>query len=167
MRSIWMILALLGGLILTSCAPQTRPGIYRGPEVTRVLVYKSSRMMYLMHNDGVLKAYPINLGFAPEGDKAREGDGKTPEGNYFIDRKNPNSEFHLSLGISYPDAHHRAAAREAGNQPGGDIFIHGGPNDPRDIGKPDWTAGCIAVTDQEIEEIFRMVKTGTLISIYP
>jgi murein L,D-transpeptidase YafK len=164
MRIFVAIFTLIGAFWLASCSA---PNVYTGPEVTRILVYKSSRMLYLMHGNAALKAYPINLGFAPEGDKAYEGDGKTPEGNYYIDRKNPNSDFHLSLGISYPDAHHRAAAREAGLAPGGDIFVHGGPTDPRYADTPDWTAGCMAVSDAEIEEIYWMVKVGTPISIYP
>jgi murein L,D-transpeptidase YafK len=164
MRAIWIILALLGGLVLTSCSQGRR---ITAPEITYVLVYKEARTLYLVHENQVVKSYPINLGFAPVGDKQREGDGKTPEGYYYIDRKNANSEFHLSLGISYPDTHHRATAREAGLEPGGDIFIHGGPNRPEDRNKPDWTAGCIAVSDREIEEIFSLVKVGTPIAIYP
>jgi murein L,D-transpeptidase YafK len=139
---------------------------YNGPEVTRVIVLKGERMMYLLHNKDVLKAYPIGLGFAPTGHKEFEGDGRTPEGDYLIDRRNPNSEFHLSIGISYPNEEDRANAREAGKSPGGDIFIHGRPAKYRKGGR-DWTAGCIAVTDRQIEEIYAMVKDGTPISIRP
>jgi len=83
--------------------------------------------MYLMHGDQVLKSYRIDLGFAPEGDKKFEGDGRTPEGEYIIDRRNPESRFYLSLGISYPSEEDIAEARALGRDPGGDIFIHGGP----------------------------------------
>jgi murein L,D-transpeptidase YafK len=164
MRAFLLILSLFGLFGLTSCSEFKT---YDGPEVTRVLIYKESRMMYLMHHETALASYPVNLGFAPVGDKEREGDGRTPEGDYIVDRKNPESEFHLSLGISYPDIHDVAAALEAGVSPGGDIFIHGGPADPRDRNRPDWTAGCIAVTDREIEDIYAMVKVGTPITIYP
>jgi murein L,D-transpeptidase YafK len=164
MRAILLVLSVIGLVSLASCS---KFRTYDGPEVTRVLVYKESRTMYLMNHETVLATHHINLGFAPEGDKEREGDGKTPEGSYIIDRKNPNSEFHLSLGINYPDGSDRAEAKEAGNSPGGDIFIHGGPTERRDRKKPDWTAGCIAVTDREIEDIYAMVNVGTPIEIYP
>ena len=120
--------------------------------------------MYLMHNDKVLKKYKFDLGFAPAGAKQIEGDGKTPEGTYIIDRVNPNSAFHLSLGISYPNAADRAEAKAMGKSPGGAIFIHGQPNRFKAKGD-DWTAGCIAVKNQEIEQIYAMVRTGTVISL--
>lgn len=153
--------------LLASCAGPGKFKRYDGPEVTRILVYKESRRMYLMHRDQPLRAFDIDLGFAPEGDKQIEGDGRTPEGDYIIDRRNPNSEFHLSLGISYPTERHVKAARELGRGAGGDIFIHGGPRPGRDRIGPDWTAGCIAVTNEEVEDIYAMVRTGTPISIYP
>lgn len=138
---------------------------YDGPEVTFIVVNKEARRMYLFHNDDVLRRYNIDLGFAPAGDKKIEGDGKTPEGQYFIDRRNPNSKFHLSLGISYPNAKDRAEARRLGKSPGGDIFIHGKPKPfARDT---DWTWGCIAVTNDEMEEIYAMVRNGTPIKINP
>jgi murein L,D-transpeptidase YafK len=154
-------------LCMTASACSSKFRSYDGPEVTRILVYKDSRRMYLMHGDAPLRAFDIDLGFAPEGDKAIEGDGKTPEGDYVIDRKNPDSAFHLSLGISYPAPHDVIAAKELGKGPGGDIFIHGGPRPGIDRQGPDWTAGCIAVTDEEVEEIYAMIRTGTPISIYP
>lgn len=139
---------------------------YNGPEVTRVQVQKGQRRMFLIHHDRVLKSYEIGLGFAPEGHKQFEGDGRTPEGTYLIDRRNPNSEFHLSVGISYPNAQDLAHARAEGKDPGGDIFIHGRPYKYRKGGR-DWTAGCIAVTDQEIEEVYAMVRNGTPILLLP
>ena len=108
----------------------------------------------------------IDLGFAPAGHKQVEGDGKTPEGTYLIDRRNPNSDFHLSIGISYPNARDIARAMAAGQDPGGDIFIHGQPNKSRGEG-PDWTAGCISVTNREMEDIYAMVTDGTPITIRP
>lgn len=122
--------------------------------------------MYLLHHEQTLKVYDIGLGFAPVGHKQFEGDGKTPEGTYLIDRRNPNSEFHLSLGINYPGDPDRRSAREAGLNPGGDIFIHGRPKKYRKGGR-DWTAGCIAVTDREMEDIYAMVRDFTPITITP
>ncbi len=139
---------------------------YDGPEVTRVVVMKSDRKLYLFNNDIMLKSYDIDLGFAPEGHKIEEGDGRTPEGRYVIDRKNPNSAFHLSVGISYPNEEDRARAEEAGVSPGGDIFIHGGRR-WGDRRGPDWTAGCISVSNREIREIYSMVNVGTVIDLLP
>ena len=149
---------------LAGCAPKFRR--YDGPEVTRIVVQKSVRRMHLLHNDTVLKSYAIDLGFEPRGDKYFEGDGRTPEGSYYIDRKNPESEFYLSLGISYPNERDIAEAAALGKEPGGDIFIHGasGKAGPRGT---DWTYGCIAVTNKEISEIYSMVREGTQIDIHP
>ena len=138
---------------------------YNGPEVTGVVVQKSDRKMYLLHHNTVLESYKFDLGFNPQGDKKVKGDGRTPEGTYLIDRRNPRSDYHLSVGISYPNAQDVAEARALGMDPGGDIFIHGDPNDYRPKGR-DWTAGCIAVKNKEIEQIYAMVRIGTPISIY-
>lgn len=159
--------AMLGGLVafLSGCASKFR--CYNGPEVTRLRIYKEQRLLVLDGADRVLQTYPIGLGFAPEGHKQFEGDGRTPEGSYIIDRRNPNSLFHLSIGISYPNEADIAFAQAKGQSPGGDIFIHGGPRrgiDPMD--KRDWTAGCISVTDREIEKVYAMVRDGTPIDIY-
>jgi len=135
---------------------------YSGPKVTSIILNKGERRMFLMHNEQVLKQYRFELGFAPVGDKQVEGDGKTPEGVYTIDRRNPNSSYHLSLGISYPDASDVAEAKALGESPGGEIFIHGQPNLVRAKG-PDWTAGCIAIKNREIEEMYAMVDNGTVI----
>ena len=145
---------LLGGLaaLLSGCASKFRS--YNGPEVTRLRMYKAQRLLVLDGTDDVLRTYPIGLGFAPEGHKQFEGDGRTPEGSYVIDRRNPDSLFHLSIGISYPNEADIAFAEAQGRSPGKDIFIHGGPRrgiDPVNV--RDWTAGCISVTDRQIEEI--------------
>jgi murein L,D-transpeptidase YafK len=137
---------------------------YAGPAVTRIQVFKEQRTMQLLHNTGLLRQYSFDLGFAPTGHKAQEGDGRTPEGAYRIDRRNPNSRFHLSLGLSYPNLADVAYARENGLDPGGDIFIHGTPT--KWLGQPDWTWGCIAVKNEEMDEIYAMVQTGTQIFIY-
>jgi murein L,D-transpeptidase YafK len=164
----FMALALVLGV--AACSP-SKFKTYNGPQVTRIAVFKDDRVMKLYHHDEVLKTYRIDLGFTPAGHKQIEGDGRTPEGRYLIDRRNPNSQFHLSLGISYPNPEDIQRAREMNKSPGGDIFIHGetrrgfmglfgGTND-------DWTAGCIAVTNTEMERIYAMVQTGTVIDIYP
>lgn len=151
--------------VLSGCANKFRS--YTGPQVTRLRLYKSERVLILDGAGGPLRTYPVGLGFAPAGHKQIEGDGKTPEGSYFIDRRNPESMFHLSIGISYPNAADREFAAAQGKSPGGDIFIHGGPRrgiDP--MNKQDWTAGCISVTNRQIEEIYAMVRDGTPIDIY-
>ncbi len=165
MQSLLRIIAILAvAFSLNACSKFKR---YNGPEVTRVVVQKSERNMYLMHNDEVLKAYKIDLGWSPVGPKQFREDGKTPEGRYFIDRRNPNSEYHLSLGINYPNEQDLAYARKMGKNPGGDIFIHGGPKLWRDRNKTDWTWGCISVTDKEMEDIYAMVQDGTPVDIFP
>jgi len=154
-----MVGAALG---VAGCA--TKVPEYVGPEVTRIQVFKGQRLMQLLNNNTLIRAYNFELGFAPTGHKTQEGDGRTPEGAYLINRKNPNSEYHLSLGISYPDTNDVAQARARGVSPGGDIFIHGTPS--RLVGQPDWTWGCIAVQNAEIDEMYAMVQTGTKIFIY-
>ena len=161
-----LIASALSAGALAGCSNGTRPYYYTGPEVTSIVVNKSARRMYLMHNEEILKDYDVELGFAPVGDKKVRGDGKTPEGTYLIDRRNPRSSFYLSLGISYPNAQDRAEAAALGQDPGGDIFIHGQPNLVRAKG-PDWTAGCISVKDKEMRDVYSMVAIGTLITIRP
>ena len=159
---------ILGGtaLVALGACSTSKFKRYNGPEVTYVVVNKSDRRMFLMHHDRVLKDYRIMLGFAPVGHKYFEGDGRTPEGVYSIDRRNPNSKFHLSLGISYPNEQDRMLAESLGKSPGGDIFIHG-QKDPTKKDKDDWTWGCIAVNNKEIERIYAMVNDGTPIAINP
>ena len=130
-----------------------------------VVVFKGSRRLVLYREGTPIRSFNIGLGWEPTGQKQFEGDGRTPEGSYYINRRNPNSAFHLSLGISYPDPNQVAAAAADGRDPGGDIFIHGGLGQRRQKG--DWTAGCIAVTDRQIEAIWRMVPDGALVVIQP
>ncbi len=136
-----------------------------------IIIEKSKREMTLLRDGAAVQTYRIALGFAPAGDKEREGDGKTPEGRYRINFKNPNSQFHLSLKISYPDADDRAAAKARGDDPGGDIFIHGTPGMRgaylAHARIRDWTHGCIAVTESEIEEIWRLVPVGAAVEVRP
>lgn len=158
-----VLLLIVIGFGIAACGQKPKP--YTGPDVTQVQVHKADRKMYLLHDSEVLAEYDISLGFAPVGHKQFEGDGKTPEGAYFISHRNPKSYYHLSLGISYPNDADRAFAAENNKPAGGDIFIHGGP--PRKVSVRDWTAGCIAVTDRQIETIYAMVKPGTPIFIMP
>ena len=160
LRIILVTVLLVG---LTACSSKFKS--YYGPEVTQVQIYKAQRVMYLLNGSKVLKSYRIGLGGQPVGDKQFEGDQKTPEGAYVITHRNPNSEYHLSVGISYPNDADRAFAAAAGLPQGGDIFIHGGPNGR--VSTNDWTYGCIAVTDREMERIYAMVKPGTTIHIFP
>lgn len=137
----------------------------------RVEVSKAARRLELWRGPRLLAAYRVALGFAPTGRKEREGDGRTPEGCYAIDARNPKSSFHLSLRVSYPDANDKARAASLGVPPGGDIYIHGKPNGWRKyfVGHPrrDWTTGCIAVTDRQMREIWSLVPTGARVVIRP
>jgi len=136
-----------------------------------IVVEKSKRRLVLYSQDKILKEYRVSLGPNPEGAKTQMGDGKTPEGKYTIDYKNPKSAYHLSLRISYPNAEDQKRAQELGVNPGGLIMIHGLPNQLGWIGKlqqyKDWTQGCIAVTNAEIEEIWNLVPVGTAVEIKP
>ena len=134
-----------------------------------VEVDKSDRELRLLRGGEVIRRYQVSLGFAPDGDKEREGDGKTPEGLYTIDYRNPKSSFHLSLHISYPNATDRQEAEAVGDDPGGAIFIHGGPRGVPDAlwRGHDWTLGCVSVTDDEMTEIWSLVPDGTPIEIKP
>lgn len=140
-------------------------------QADKVLVLKSERRLTLLRDGKPLKSYRVALGWGPVGHKEREGDGKTPEGTYAIDSRNASSAFHKGLHISYPNAQDRAAAAKLGVSPGGDIMIHGMKNGLGWIGNLhrliDWTNGCIAVTDQEITEIWRAVPNDTPIEIRP
>lgn len=137
----------------------------------RVVVLKSERMLQLMSQGKIIKTYKVALGGNPVGPKTRQGDHKTPEGLYMLDSRNAHSQFHKSLHISYPNARDRAAARAKGVGPGGDVFVHGLPNGYGFVGAShrlkDWTDGCIAVTNDEIEEIWNAVPDGTPIEIRP
>jgi len=139
--------------------------------VDKVQVKKADRKMYLIKNNEIYREYNISLGDNPVGHKQQQGDERTPEGKYTIDYRNPKSAYHLSLHINYPNEKDRASARKRKVNPGGDIFIHGSPNGFSAFGvafkRTDWTDGCIAVTNTEIEEIWKLVKNGTPIEIFP
>ena len=133
--------------------------------VDLIVVWKSKRRLTLFKNQKPLKSYFIRLGFDPIGPKRKEGDGRTPEGSYRITHKNPSSAFHKSLGISYPNENDKLLAKQYGVSPGKDIFIHGGPKNLFTHIFFDWTEGCIAVTDSEIDEIYNAVLINTPIYI--
>lgn len=166
--------AFLMTLLICSCQPEQKqqPSEIKA-DIDNILVEKNNRKMYLRHGENVVKEYKISLGRQPVGAKVKSGDNKTPEGTYYIVNHNPHSKFHLSLKISYPNQEQIRAAKEGNYSAGGDIMIHGFPNAAPNFifnirhKTSDWTAGCIAVTDDEIEEIYKLVKDGTPITINP
>lgn len=142
-----------------------------GKKIDKIVVRKSERIMEVYSGEQIIKSYRISLGGNPTGDKEYEGDKKTPEGRYVINDKNPNSAYHKNLGISYPDPADIEEARRRNRSAGGDIKIHGIRNGFGFIGKfqrmLDWTAGCIAVTNEEIDELYDRVDIGTPVIIKP
>ena len=150
--------------IIAFCSCHADDTLAAGSHIDSIAVYKGKRKMEVYYKKKLLKTYTISLGRQPKGHKQYEGDMRTPEGLYFIQDRNPNSTCHKNLGISYPNAEDKQAAAKLGKPPGGDIKIHGFPN-----GQPyfstihtfkDWTYGCIAVTDEEIDELFEHVLIG-------
>jgi murein L,D-transpeptidase YafK len=139
--------------------------------VDLVLVEKAAHRLSLLSGGTAVRTYSIALGSEPVGPKIREGDDRTPEGSYVVDGRNYHSAYHLALHLSYPNAVDRARAAALGVEPGGDIMIHGLPNGFGWLGpthrEHDWTRGCIAVTDSEIEEIASLVPDGTPVEIRP
>ena len=160
----------IGGVALVILQRNPLP-LPTGARADKVLVEKSARRLSLISSGKVIKSYRIALGRSPVGKKEREGDKKTPEGIYTIDHHNDRSGFHKALHVSYPSAEQRAKAAKSGIDPGGDIMIHGLRNRFGWIGSAhrmrDWTAGCIAVTNPEIDEIFDAVPDGTVVEIVP
>jgi len=170
MRATLRTSSFLGFLILVipcHAAERLRPAA----RADHVIVIKSARTLTLMDHGKVVKEYKVSLGGAPVGAKTRQGDHKTLEGSYLLDRRNEHSQFYRSIHISYPNAQDRARAQKLKALPGGDIMIHGLPNGYGWLGKShvadDWTDGCIAVTNEEMDEIWRAVADGTPIEIRP
>jgi murein L,D-transpeptidase YafK len=169
-RSLRVHVAAAFGLLslLAGCA-----GPPERVSVDRVVVDKSERRMRLMQDGNVVREYRVALGDAPLGHKFREGDERTPEGEYLLDWRNPRSSYYKAIHVSYPNESDRIAARALGYQPGGMIMIHGKPNyisSPAvlaEYDRRDWTDGCIAVTNEEMDEIWALVKDGTPILILP
>ena len=150
------------------------PGLVQAgefPLADLVVIEKGERKLHLLQDGKIFKTFRIALGIRPVGDKEKEGDFKTPEGRYILDAKNPNSEFFLSIHISYPDAHDRREAAEQGVDPGGAIMIHGQPNIPTRsetyYRTQDWTNGCIAVSNSDMIDIWLMTGDNTPIEIRP
>ncbi|MEM1133838.1 MAG: L,D-transpeptidase family protein [Pseudomonadota bacterium] len=172
-----VLLLLVPTMALAACQtahsnPQIMGGaaaIAKGLTADTIMVDKSDRVLDLYADGKVIARYTgIRFGDDPVGHKRFQGDERTPEGRYTIDRRNPNSIAHLSLGISYPNAADRAYAEERGQSPGGDIFIHGQMNGWEGPALPyDWTDGCIAVTNSEMDELWQLVPVGTEIIIQP
>jgi murein L,D-transpeptidase YafK len=152
----------LSGLLMASMRPE---------KADRVVIIKSQRQMELRSHGKVLKTYKVSLGRNPIGPKTRQGDLRTPEGLYVIDGRYPQNEYYKALHISYPNSADRARAGKLGVAPGGDILIHGLPIARNSTEKADpsqnWTKGCVAVSDKEIEEIYEMVPDGTVVEIRP
>lgn len=143
--------------------------------VTTIEVFKQQRQLKLKHHDQIIRSYPIRLGFNPIGHKQFEGDGKTPEGTYTIDWRNRQSAYYKSLHISYPNPNDLAYAKQRQKSAGGDVMIHGTVPTPATafpasstyMPRKDWTLGCIAVTNADMDEIWQLVKNGTQIIIHP
>ncbi len=171
LRAAVLAALIMGGVIVWHrYAPPPMPPLSPLTEpIDRIEIDKSNRRLTVFREGEALRSYPIGLGRAPEGAKAEQGDGRTPEGTFRIDRRNPNSKYHLSLGLDYPQPEHVARARARGVSAGGDIFIHGQPNAVKGrLTLPgDWTAGCIAVSDAIIEELWRITPIGTKVIIRP
>ncbi len=139
--------------------------------IDRIMVFKSDKRMEVCSGDQLLKTYSISIGKNSKGDKEYEGDKRTPEGTYIINDKNPNSGYHKNLGISYPNESDKKEAKQNGVSPGGEIKIHGIRDGLGFIGKfhrfMNWTAGCIALTNDEVDELYQHVPLGTPITISP
>jgi murein L,D-transpeptidase YafK len=161
---------LIATLILALCLSVTASAA-DFPLADKVLVEKGKRQLHLLKNGVPFRTFKIALGLAPEGDKEREGDQKTPEGIYLLDARNPESDYFLSIHISYPNAADRAEARKLGVNPGSAIMIHGQPNNPTFsqafYAREDWTNGCIAVSNSDMIDIWLMTPDSVPIEIVP
>ena len=162
----WTALFSLAALSLQVPVTMARP-LPASATADKVLVLKAKRKLLLLNGGKVLKVYRVSLGGHPIGRKIREGDRKTPEGEYVLDWHNAKSDYYKSIHISYPNSEDTSHASKLGVPPGGDLFIHGQPNDYQGPGKKmgDWTDGCIAVSNAEMDEIWRAVPDGTPIEI--
>lgn len=161
-----MIVALALAIVLAVDVPSTPK-----PKIDQVVVSKHERTLSLLSQGKVVRTYKVSLGTVPVGPKQQEGDHKTPEGHYILDRRNAKSKFYKAIHISYPNEDDRRLAAQRGASSGGDIMLHGLPNGFGWLGalhlSMDWTDGCIAVTDQEMDEIWELVPDGTPIEIKP
>lgn len=172
MRTIAFLALLLIGCTSTASASQLPSGEAAGPtSIDELVVYKHAHTLIAYHGSVLVRKFRVALGRGGLAPKSREGDRRVPEGQYVIAGRNPNSAYHLALRISYPTPEQVEAAAARGVKPGGDIMIHGLPNGFAWVGKRhtarDWTEGCVAVTDREIEWLWRNVPDGTPILIMP
>ena len=170
MRKIFQFLIILILLFVTYYFfPE--PKLPENSTIDLIKIYKSKHELLAFEKGKLLKTYSIAIGSAPVGPKQFEGDKKTPEGTYFINDKNPNSGWYKNLGISYPNKNDRKCAYKLGKSPGGAIKIHGIQKKLRFIGKlhrwSDWTLGCIAVTNTEMDELYYATKIGARVEIHP
>lgn len=158
-------------LAIFICMGQAEDRLPGSAHADKVLVLKKEHALELLDHGKVLKKYEVALGSDPVGPKTQRGDHKTPEGLYILDHRNEHSQFYRSIHLSYPNSTARARAQKLGVAPGGDIVIHGLPNGYGWIGSghraKDWTDGCVAVTNEEMDEIWRIVSDGTPIEITP
>ncbi len=165
------IRAFTGLCVAVLCAISVGQSAGTPLHADRVVVLKKERRLQLLNGGKIIKSYKVALGGNPVGPKTRQGDHKTPEGMYILDSRNAHSQFYKSIHISYPNVRDRAAARDSHVSPGGDVFVHGLPNGYKWVGAAhrlkDWTDGCIAVTDEEMDEIWSGVPDGTPIEIHP
>ena len=156
-------------MVFGGCALLLTQPVYaeaKSAMVDAIQVIKSQRRLDLLGGGSVLKSYDVRLGNQPVGAKRFEGDGRTPEGQYIIDRRIPNSSFYLSLGVNYPSRSDLAYARRHGKSPGGNICLHGQPNGHKGVKADDWTIGCVALANDDMEEIYKYVPIGTQIRIF-
>ena len=160
---------LLGLLLSVAAADDVVPSNHE--QADSVLVVKSERKLYLLQAGRVLRTFDVALGLVPSGPKQREGDFRTPEGKYFLESRNTDSDYFLSIKVSYPNEQDRARARAQGLDPGGQIMIHGLPNEPRYAQRhyesSDWTDGCIAVSNSDMVDIWLMTRESLPIEIRP
>lgn len=159
-------------VVVVVCAGVNGPSLAVEPEMAeRVVIKKSERKLYLYKGERVLRSMDIALGLVPTGDKEVEGDYRTPEGDYMLTKRNPASDYFLSIQISYPNKQDERAARVRGQSPGGQIMIHGQPNVPKysdDYYRvTDWTEGCVALSNSDMVDIWLMTSPDTPISIIP
>jgi murein L,D-transpeptidase YafK len=162
------MLTVMGGAVWAHWPREPLPA---GTRADRIVVRKSARTLEMYRGTDLVRTYSIALGRNPLGHKQQEGDGRTPEGNYVLDYRNPRSAFHKSLHVSYPSPADTAVAQSRGVSPGGMIMVHGVRNGLGFVGRLhrlfDWTDGCIALADREIEEIWNSIEDGTPIVIEP
>jgi murein L,D-transpeptidase YafK len=162
---------IIGVILIATVALAASAGADKAVKADKVLVVKSERKLYLLRNGKILKSYTVSLGSKPRGHKLQKGDKKTPEGLYILNRRNPKSKYYKSIHISYPNEQDRQQAAKRGVDPGGEIAIHGLPTNSKDEAwdyiERDWTDGCIAVTNDEMQEIWDLVEDHTPIEIIP